>query len=70
MSKLTQWHSGDVKPVHEGVYEIGDKIPTFQYWNGEFWCVRGDDIKGAINGVMFGKSYFQNYKWRGLAVKP
>jgi hypothetical protein len=69
--KFTQWHDGDVKPVHEGVYQTGGKgLPVFySFWNGKRWNYCELTIEKAI--------FYQNHEsptkqepWRGLAVKP
>jgi hypothetical protein len=37
--KLSQWHDGNVKPVHVGVYERDNSgyLGMYSYWNGKYW---------------------------------
>ena len=82
MSKLTQWHSGDVKPVHEGPYERDysstypmetAKIGTAPYavFKDGYWMIGDRTIKKANTKIILaGHSHWQKLPWRGLAVKP
>ena len=73
MSKLTQWHSGGVKPVHKGVYERDYKntgiitaLPYSKFIKGN-WTI-GGTIKEAAQEYFISSQ--QNLPWRGLANKP
>jgi hypothetical protein len=67
--KLTQWHDGSVKPVHEGVYE---RDLPFGVWKAKFrngkWLDSGFDWLEVLGQQ--GISKYQNCRWRGLATKP
>jgi hypothetical protein len=66
--KLSQWHGGNVKPVHVGVYETKFKqiynsySSGYSLWNGRFWSNQYElnDIY-QLDG--FG---VQNKQWRGI----
>ena len=75
--KLTPWFPADVKPVHEGDYEVkryrsggfGKMRPHRLTWDGEDWRYAHDFEKAR-------KSDFASMKasdgdmWRGLAEEP
>jgi hypothetical protein len=66
--KLTQWFSGDVKPVHIGVYERRLKFTTDVYyslWDGENWQWLYWTVKDAAASAG-APSAFQNLPWRGV----
>lgn len=68
--KHTPWFSGDIKPVHEGVYEKDVSYQgRFQYWCGDYWCGWHETPDGAVRNISF-KSQDQDSPWRGLAEKP
>jgi hypothetical protein len=70
MSKLTDWISGDVKPVHVGVYKKRtNRFGIYQFWTGIFWGGWSISICGATsNKNMISED--QNSPWCGLANKP
>ena len=38
----TQWYPPSIKPVREGLYEVGsDELSVKVWWNGKLW-IRGD----------------------------
>lgn len=69
--KLSQWHDGDVKPEHDGVYQRlynENTTPTkklyCKYENGK-WYYQGNDKLDAA--TVFSTSCFQDeIKWRGI----
>lgn len=67
MKKLSQWHSGDVKPVHVGVYQrkIFGAI-VYGKWTGKIWNCSASTAKEADKHKK--ASYYLNprYEWRGL----
>ena len=76
MSKLTQWHNGYVKPVHEGVYQIDTTWgPCYSNFVNGYWML--PSYAGLTKSAMKiastrtdDESKIQNRKWRGLAEKP
>lgn len=74
--ELTDWISGDLKPVRDGLYERNfedlEAHKCFYYsWfiNGTWSCGgSGFDVM-SINPVQ-SKSIYQNRPWRGLAKNP
>ena len=67
--KLSQWHSGSVKPVHVGVYEREDKklIGIFSHWTGRYWTLGfSDNNKYMLKASKTGRSYSQDLAWRGI----
>ena len=73
--KFTQWHDGDVKPVHEGVYERLYNEPTgnikiyFCLFFGGSWFYYTETGESAALEI-FPSSFQNEIRWRGLAVKP
>jgi hypothetical protein len=66
---LTEWFPGDVKPVHEGVYETGGGMDTrryFQFWSGKAWSLSSTTVDGAFELRDDLSRRFQNEPWRGL----
>jgi hypothetical protein len=73
--KLTQWHKGNVKPIHIGVYEKGsdDKYTYYSFWTGKIWNVLTRSPIDAKEEHIAHPTYESIYcddKWRGLAKKP
>ena len=70
-NKLTDWISGNVKPVRVGVYqrEYDSGDVAYSYWNGKFWSVYGATPEEAESWVDT-PSTAQTLRWRGLARKP
>ena len=69
--ELSQWHDGNVKPVHIGVYErrfgrINSDIIWVSLWTGKRWnwLYPVESKKGASKAKQV--SYFQSMKWRGI----
>lgn len=64
-SKLTRWFPADVKPVHNGKYQVQD-VNTgdafHAYWHTGYWR-----FSNRGNAAMF---MHQDRKWRGLAQDP
>jgi len=67
--KLTEWYSGDQKPVRVGMYQTTwpcTGAVLWRYWNGKFWGwgyenkVWAYRERNAPNGL-------QNSSWRGIA---
>ena len=73
MRKLTQWHDGDVKPVHEGVYETQREFKyeksNYAYWTGSHFSWIRSSIKCAFESRYNGTG-LPVCQWRGLAEKP
>lgn len=69
--KLTPWFSGDVKPVHVGVYEreaFKGSCGKYSYWNGRRFFI-GDT--SPLHAVKWRSASFnQSARWRGLARRP
>ena len=65
-SELTDWIPGEVKPVHEGVYERRMSDGSFSCWNGEVW--NEDAATPADAAGKTSPSRDQRASWRGLAV--
>lgn len=63
--KLSPWHSGDLEPMHVGVYQKG--INRYSYWNGNHWKCSGFNVEDAYqykdNKY---QSAYQNDPWRGI----
>ena len=72
--KVTLWHDGDVKPVHEGVYECYFSLLKevfFSYWDGFTWHSGWITVGRAYENTDYPPSDSKTItKWRGLAVKP
>jgi len=70
--KLTQWHSGKVKPVHIGVYEVqpSDKHKYYSYFDGNKWRGHWWTIEHAYEKKSWQYVSSETTKWRGLAEKP
>ncbi len=70
--KLTKWFGPDEKPVRIGVYERDYQHPTYQYWNGKYWCRCAIGPIDAITNTY--KSDLQNISdgreipWRGFTT--
>lgn len=69
--KLTEWYSGDQKPVRVGVYERnfedGLTIAEYSYWDGKNWKVSGLSVPDANMYKIGAISAKQRLKWRGIA---
>lgn len=63
-SDVTDWISGGIKPVHEGVYERRMSDGPFSCWNGHTW--NGDAAGPAEAAGSTVPSRDQNASWRGL----
>ena len=61
---LTDWISGAVHPVHEGVYERRVSDGSFSCWNGRGW--NRDATTPAKAAGQREPSRDQNASWRGL----
>lgn len=61
---VTDWIAGDVKPVHEGVYERRNSDGSFSCWNGQAW--NEDAATPAEAAGREAPSRDQNASWRGL----
>ena len=66
--KVTPWFSGDVEPVHVGVYERKYGY-GYSYWTGRVWCAGSGSARSAAADPLF-ESLHQNIAWRGLASDP
>jgi hypothetical protein len=68
--KLTEWYSGDQKPVRAGIYERlyeGEGIAKC-YWDGKYFFGGAYTNEEAIvNAFIFGPSFSQSLSWRGVA---
>jgi len=70
--KLSQWHDGSVKPVHEGVYERydingeqnPDKLNYFSRWDRYKWFSCSDTVIYAYETEFTSMS--QCLPWRGI----
>ncbi|HET8688003.1 MAG TPA: hypothetical protein VFM18_15315 [Methanosarcina sp.] len=65
--KLSPWHSGDVKPIHVGLYQVfyKDKI-MWCYWN-PFWGWAYENKKWALSKKWRGpEGASQEKQWRGI----
>ena len=71
-TKLTDWHSGDVKPVHEGVYKRQMTwCENFSYYCNGLWYGYAQNEQAALSNFRDGfMSEYQNSPWCGLANKP
>ena len=57
---LTEWYEAEVKPVHEGVYQVEylfNELFFYAYWNGFCWL--SDDENKT-------KLMWQRRRWRGV----
>jgi len=64
--KLSQWHDGNVKPVHVGIYERQYHYNTMlNYWNGESWRWPADGYLMAWT-LRHELSSSQTLPWRGI----
>ena len=65
--KLSQWHSGDVKPVRVGVYErlYDGYNELFCYWDGYEWGVYGFTKEQAFDARNL-YSCVQDIPWRDI----
>ena len=55
----TEWYTGKVKPVRDGLYEVKTKswpYPHVMSWDNKKWCVRELDVETASPVI----------EWRGL----
>lgn len=63
--KHTQWHKGNVKPVHIGVYKRRYwHYSYFCRWDGEVWYQAHETAESAALETMI--SGCQYIPWRGL----
>jgi len=63
---LTDWYSGDVKPVREGIYLR--KVPAgerYAHWNGKSWAVSAETPMDAFYNMRW-RSEFQYAPWKGI----
>jgi len=75
---LTPWFPPDVKPVHEGVYEIKSdtsiRMNGYSQWDGKQWGPSYDMIGSCFNmaAVDIGVPgvWAVGKKWRGLKKQP
>lgn len=65
--KYSPWFPPEIKPVHEGVYQIG--VRHYRHWNGIWWGYYGDSALMAY-AYRLKRSAVQPNTWRGLARKP
>lgn len=70
--KLTEWYSGDQKPVRVGVYERDyseeyqdNEIGVYCRWDGERWYVYDDSIEASAKQWVV--TTMQSLPWRGIA---
>ena len=55
---LTDWYPPNIKPVREGLYEVGsDELSVLVTWNGKEW-IRGNGTALPLQEVC----------WRGLKL--
>jgi hypothetical protein len=68
--KLTPWFPGSAHPTRSGVYErMNPKSPkSYSYFEGGIWYGYTGRID-AEGSISYGKSDYQQWKWRGLAAK-
>ena len=71
--RLTRWFPGDVKPAHEGVYEVRHKLwgkrIRYALWRDGVWCDSRDSLYEAEKcGQFLGRGILQDKSWRGLKV--
>ena len=72
--KLTEWYSGEQKPVRVGVYErlmkpMGD-LCMYAYWDGRRWFRTEWSVHGPLTTSQSKPSCVSMYQyepWRGLA---
>lgn len=73
--KKTNWYPSSVKPVREGIYEVGHSyslhwnhkkflIGSARYFDGENWMAGWNDDVISIFGS------HESHQWRGLAINP
>jgi len=56
--KKTDWYPPNIKPVREGLYEVGsDELSVKVWWNGRQW-IRGNGTALPLQEVC----------WRGLKL--
>jgi len=56
---VTDWYPPNIKPVREGLYEVGsDELSVLVTWNGKEW-IRGDGTALPLQEVC----------WRGLKLE-
>jgi hypothetical protein len=68
--KLTDWYSGDKKPVRVGVYQrdYGNIGLLYSYWDGGKWGVGHHKIHVAYRfGFHFSIYAQKQIPWRGVA---
>lgn len=72
--KLTPWFPAEVKPVHQGTYEVDDDdgIPGswYAYWDGWKFGYRHYDPEIAFRLRDRHTDCNHMTKWRGLAKPP
>lgn len=74
--RKTQFFGPEVRPVHEGVYEIfmdsTKGIPDrFAYWDGRVWGLTSGNVDTAYPKIQGHDCYSKHFiGWRGLANKP
>jgi len=69
--KLSQWHDGNVKPVHVGFYNVRCHgiyhLDSWSYWNGKNWTPQNcSGIEFAMLHMHSTFIEYQNKKWRGI----
>ena len=68
MSKVTEWFSGDVMPIHEGVYQrLNDStgLTFYARWLNGYWRAGACEI-GLAAGMRTPSVRQVEWKWRGL----
>lgn len=69
--KVTDWYTGDQKPVRVGVYERAYSYKLYIlycYWNGKLFSCAYRDLELAKSmSDYFRSSLNQNLPWRGIA---
>ena len=68
--EYSPWFPRNIKPVHRGVYEIGEPYasPWFRLWDGKNWHYGSRTPKLAKKIDV--RLYSFDANWRGLAHKP
>lgn len=66
--KLSQWHSGKVKPVHVGVYEVqpSQEYKYYSWFDGKIWRGHWLSIDTAFENKYYEYEGSKTKNWRGI----
>ena len=68
--QVTGWYPPEIKPVHQGPYDVADgkcfTSPWFKSWNGVFWGAGAQTPSDAFIHRGISGTLQHSFHWRGL----